>query len=97
MIQGNSDSFYHLKHICTFQELFFDCRLVVRRKSNKAFVRLIVKPREDVKIGSKVITAFTMHHVYTNTISSTVENKEPQKCNHRVKVFLSLGTLVGSE
>lgn len=71
--------------------------MVVRRKSNKAFVRLIVKPREDLSVGSEVITGFTMQHVYTNTIATTVENKEPQKFDHKVKVFVTLGVLVGSE
>lgn len=72
-------------------------RLVVRRKSNKAFVKLIVKPKENLSIGNEVVTGFTMQHVYTNTIATTVENKEPQKYDHKIKVFITLGVLVGSE
>lgn len=75
--------------------MFFS-RLVVRRKSNKAFIRLAVKPK-DLEIGTEVITGFIMQHVYTNTIATTVENKEPQKYDHKIKVFITLGVLVGSE
>lgn len=72
------------------------CRLVIWRKSNKAVVKLQVTPKEDLKIGDEVVTGFTMQHIYVNTIT-TVDNKEPQKCEHKVKVFLTLGNLVGSE
>jgi hypothetical protein len=72
-------------------------RLVVWRKSNKAFVKLLVTPKENLELNAEVVVGFTMQHIYTNTISTTVENKEPDKRNHNVRVFLTLGNLVGSE
>lgn len=75
--------------------MFNYCRLVVRRKSNKAFIRMVVKPKEDLEIGTQIVTGFTMQHVYTNTM--LIMNNEPQKCDHKIKVFLNLGQLVGSQ
>lgn len=72
-------------------------RLVVRRKSNKAFIKLSVKPKEDLSLGAEIVTGFVIQHVYTNTITTTVENKEPQKYDHKIKAFISLGVLVGSD
>lgn len=69
----------------------------MRRKSNKAFVRLSVKPAEGLTLGTEVVAGFTIQHVYTNTIATTVENKEPQKYEHKIKVFITLGVLVGPE
>ncbi|KAH0809413.1 hypothetical protein GEV33_013378 [Tenebrio molitor] len=74
-----------------------DPKLVVWRKSNKAFVKLLVTPKETLELNAEVVVGFTMQHIYTNTISTTVENKEPDKRNHNVRVFLTLGNLVGSE
>ncbi|KAK4883326.1 hypothetical protein RN001_006645 [Aquatica leii] len=71
-----------------------DPKIVVWRKSNKAVIKLQVTPNSDLNIGDEVTTAFTIQHIYINTIT-TVENKEPQKCEHKVKVFLTLGNLVG--
>lgn len=73
-----------------------DPKIVVWRKSNKAVIKLEVTPKEDAVIGEEVIAGFTMQHVYVNTIT-TVDNKEPQKYEHKVKVFVTLGKLVGSE
>ncbi|XP_018565105.1 dynactin subunit 4 [Anoplophora glabripennis] len=74
-----------------------DPKLVKWRKSNKAFVKLNVTPISDLSLNSEVVCGFIMQHIYTNTIASKVENKEPQKYDHKVKVFLHLGQLVGSE
>lgn len=65
------------------------------RKSNKVALKFKVTPSADLNIGEKVVIGFTMQHIYVNTIS-TVENKEPQKCEHQVQIFLSLGKCVGS-
>lgn len=70
---------------------------MVWRKSNKAFVKLAVTPNEGLELGTEIVAGFTMQHIYTNTIATTVENKEPDKHDHDVRVFLSLGNLVGSE
>ncbi|KAJ8939603.1 hypothetical protein NQ318_010610 [Aromia moschata] len=74
-----------------------DPKLVKWRKSNKAFIKLNVTPVVDLTLNSEVVCGFIMQHIYTNTIASKVENKEPQKYAHKVKVFLHLGQLVGSE
>lgn len=58
---------------------------------------MTVKPREHLSLGAEVITGFVMQHVYTSTIATTVENKKPQKYDHKIKVFINLGVLVGSE
>lgn len=104
MIQGTLITFKMTQSKCTFFANFiffillcYVFRLVVRRKSNKAFIKLIVKPRDDLSLGTEVVTGFIMQHVYTNTIATTVENKEPQKYDHNIKVFINLGVLVGSE
>ncbi|KAK5650079.1 hypothetical protein RI129_001113 [Pyrocoelia pectoralis] len=73
-----------------------DPKLVVWRKSNKAVIRLKIIPESDSKIGDEVVVGFIMQHVYVNTIT-TVDNKEPQKYEHKIKVFLKLGGLVGNE
>ncbi|CAG9823358.1 unnamed protein product [Phaedon cochleariae] len=74
-----------------------DTKLVKWRKSNKAYVKLNVTPKEDLGLNSDVVCGFTMQHVYTNTITGQMDKKEPQKYDHKVKVFLHLGKLVGSE
>lgn len=78
-----------------------DPKLVIRRKSNKAFIKLKVTPEKDLEIGSDVVCGFIMQHVYTNTITTTTpatssETKQPQKVLHKIKVFLQLGKSVGS-
>ncbi|XP_022912675.2 dynactin subunit 4 [Onthophagus taurus] len=73
-----------------------DPKLVIRRKSNKAVIKLIITPSDELKLGEEVIIGFVMQHVYTNTIP--IEKvKEPQKCEHKISVYLSLGNLVGSQ
>lgn len=72
------------------------CRLVIWRKSNKVALKLKVTPFESLNIGETVLIGFKMKHVYVNTIAA-IENKEPQKCDHFVKVFLDLGKTVGSD
>ncbi|CAG9864274.1 unnamed protein product [Phyllotreta striolata] len=74
-----------------------DPKLVKWRKSNKAFVRLTVTPDEGLPLNTEVNCGFVMQHLYTNTISGQLEKKEPQKYDHKVKVFLTLGVTVGSE
>lgn len=76
---------------------FFNFRLVKWRKSNKAFIRLKVTPKADLQLKSEVNCGFIMQHLYTNTIASKIENREPQKYDHKVKIFLHLGSIVGSE
>ncbi|KAG5879779.1 hypothetical protein JTB14_001796 [Gonioctena quinquepunctata] len=74
-----------------------DTKLVKWRKSNKAFIKLNVIPKEDLALNSEVVCGFIMQHVYTNAITGQMDKKEPQKYDHKVKVFLHLGQTVGSE
>ncbi|XP_028131036.1 dynactin subunit 4 [Diabrotica virgifera virgifera] len=74
-----------------------DTKLVKWRKSNKAFIKLRITPNGDLPINTEVVCGFVMQHIYTNAITGQLEKKEPQKYDHRVKVFLTLGKLVGSE
>lgn len=59
-------------------------------------LKLKVTPSSDLHNGDEVIVGFTLKHIYVNTIT-TAENKEPQKCEHNIKVFLTLGKIVGSD
>lgn len=70
--------------------------MVVWRKANKAVVKLQVTPKEGLESGDDAVIGFTMQHIYVNTIT-TVENKEPQKYEHKIKVFLTVGKVVGLE
>ncbi|KAJ3641470.1 hypothetical protein Zmor_027977 [Zophobas morio] len=72
-----------------------DPKLVVWRKSNKAFVKLLVTPKQGLALNTEIVAGFTMQHIYTNTIATTVENREPDKHDHNIRVFLTLGNLVG--
>lgn len=74
-----------------------DPKLVKWRKSNKAFIKLNITPDESLPLNAEVVCGFIMQHVYTNTITGQLEKKEPQKYDHKVKVFLTLGQTVGSE
>lgn len=74
-----------------------DTKLVKWRKSNKAFIKLNVTPNADLPLNTEVVCGFTMEHIYTNAITGQQEKKEPQKYNHKLRVFLTLGQLVGSE
>lgn len=67
------------------------------RKGNKAVIRLHVKPNEDEKIeeGEEIMVGFVMQYGYVNTIA-TLEHKEPQKLDLKIKLFLNIGKLLGS-
>lgn len=73
-----------------------DPRFIIRRKTNKVALRMKVTPSANLNIGDKVLIGFTMQHIYFNTITNS-ESKEPQKVDNSVKIFLTLGKLVGSE
>lgn len=72
-------------------------RLVKWRKSNKAFITLKVVPQNSLQLNSSVVGGFTMQHVYTNTIASKMENRESHKFNHKIKIFLQLGQIIGGD
>lgn len=74
------------------------CRLVVWRKGNKAVIKLHVTPHEDLK-GNKenqsIIIAFVMQYGYVNTFT-TLEHKAPKKLDLKVKLYLTVGNIVGN-
>ncbi|KAG5339367.1 DCTN4 protein, partial [Acromyrmex heyeri] len=73
--------------------IFF--RLVVWRKGNKAVIRLHVIPHDINKDNEdSIIVGFVMQHGYVNTIAA-LEHKSPQKVDVKVKLYLTVGQLVG--
>lgn len=72
-----------------------DPKLVVWRKGNKAIIRLHVTPHEDIDQDKSVIVGFIMQHEYLNTIAA-LEHKAPQKLDLKVKLYITVGDLVGS-
>ncbi|XP_014207927.1 dynactin subunit 4 isoform X2 [Copidosoma floridanum] len=75
-----------------------DPKLVIWRKGNQAIIRLHVLPciNENIAKENKlVVIGFVMQYGYVNTIA-TLEHKAPQKLDMKVKIFLTLGNLVGS-
>lgn len=64
------------------------------RKGNKAVIRLHVTPHDTNKNTDPIIIGFVMQHGYVNTIAA-LEHKSPQKVDVRVKLYLTVGQLVG--
>ncbi|XP_014468506.1 PREDICTED: dynactin subunit 4 [Dinoponera quadriceps] len=71
-----------------------DPKLVVWRKGNKAVIRLHVTPYENNENEEPITVGFVMQHGYVNTIA-TLEHKPPQKVDVKVKLYLTVGQLVG--
>lgn len=71
-----------------------DPKIVIWRKANKAAVKLVVTSHSDLSEGSEVIVGFEMHYTYVNTIAA-LEQKEPQKVDLKVKVFINVGKTLG--
>lgn len=73
-----------------------DPKLVVWRKAHKAVLRLHVTPYEIEQNGDdSVVVGFIMQYGYINTITGS-DNKGPRKLDLRVKVYLTLGKVVGA-
>ncbi|XP_076765937.1 dynactin subunit 4 [Xylocopa sonorina] len=74
-----------------------DPKLVVWRKDNKAVMKLHVTPHEDIQTndGQSVIIGFVMQYGYVNTITA-LEHKAPQKLDLKVKLYLTVGNIVGN-
>ncbi|ENN72400.1 hypothetical protein YQE_10944, partial [Dendroctonus ponderosae] len=70
-----------------------DPKHVVWRKSNKAFIKLLVVPNANLQANQDVVCGFSMEHIYTNILVATMENKQPQKSHHRVRIFFNLGKI----
>lgn len=60
-------------------------------------IKLLITPHEDLQAdGSQsVIIGFVMQYGYLNTIT-TLEHKAPKKLDLRVKLYLTVGNIVGS-
>lgn len=72
-----------------------DPKLVVWRKGNKAVISLQVTPHDTNENNEEPVTiGFVMQHGYVNTIA-TLEHKPPQKVDVKVKLYLTIGKLVG--
>ncbi|XP_018356233.1 PREDICTED: dynactin subunit 4 isoform X1 [Trachymyrmex septentrionalis] len=68
------------------------CALI--RKGNKAVIRLHVIPHDTNKDNEDpIIVGFVMQHGYVNTI--VLKQKSPQKVDAKVKLYLTVGQLVG--
>lgn len=70
---------------------------MIWRKGNKAVIKLHVTPHESIQESGNdsVIVGFVMQYGYVNTIT-TLEHKAPQKLDLQVKLFLSVGNIVGT-
>jgi dynactin-4 len=68
---------------------------VIWRKANKAAVKMVVIPQDSAMEAGEVLIGFVMKYAYVNTMA-TLEQKEPQKVDLKVKVFISVGKTVGS-
>lgn len=69
-------------------------RVVVWRKANKAAVKMVVVPQDLAIETGEVLVGFVMKYTYLNTMA-TLEQKEPQKVDLKVKVFINVGKIVG--
>lgn len=65
------------------------------RKANKAGVKMMVVPQDSAAETGEVLIGFVIKYTYVNTMA-TLEQKEPQKIDMKVKVFISVGKTAGS-
>lgn len=72
-----------------------DTKVVVWRKANKAAVKMVVIPLDSAMEAGEVLIGFVMKYTYVNTMA-TLEQKEPQKVDLKIKVFINVGKTVGS-
>ncbi|XP_031845474.1 dynactin subunit 4 [Nomia melanderi] len=75
-----------------------DPKLVVWRKGNKAVIKLHVIPHEDLKESKEnqsIIIAFVMNYGYVNTFAK-LEHTTPKKFDLKVKLYLTVGNIVGN-
>jgi hypothetical protein len=70
-------------------------RVVVWRKANKAAVKMVVVPVDSATEAGQVLIGFVMKYTYVNTMA-TLDQKEPQKVDLKIKVFINAGKTVGS-
>lgn len=71
-----------------------DPKVVVWRKANKAAVKMVVVPLDSATEAGQVLIGFVMKYTYVNTMA-TLDQKEPQKVDLKVKVFINAGKTVG--
>lgn len=71
-----------------------DPQVVIWRKCNKVGIRMLLTPSEHLSTGEMVKIGFLLNFTYTNTLSSTLENKQaPQVLPIDVKMFIDVGAL----
>jgi dynactin-4 len=67
----------------------------VWRKANKAAVKMAVVPLDSSAEAGEVLVGFVMKYTYVNTMA-TLEQKEPQKADLKVKIFITVGKIAES-
>ncbi|XP_076654804.1 dynactin subunit 4 [Halictus rubicundus] len=75
-----------------------DPKLVVWRKGNKIVIKVHVTPHkslEENEENESAIIGFVMQYGHVNTIT-TLENKAPKKLDLKVKLYLTIGNIVGN-
>ena len=65
------------------------------RKANKAAVKMTVIPQQSAIENGEVLIGFVMQYTYINTMA-TLEQKEPQKVDLKIKLYLNIGKVVGT-
>ncbi|XP_045466308.1 dynactin subunit 4 isoform X2 [Harmonia axyridis] len=77
------------------QNIQDDKKLIIWRKSNKAYVKCVATPNEENPIGTTIFVGLTISHIHTNIMGPAVDNKKLQKTEHKCKVVFNLGKSVG--
>lgn len=57
-------------------------------------IRLNVTPHNNENNEEPIVVGFVIQHGYVNTIAA-LEQKPPQKVDVRIKLYLTIGQLVG--
>lgn len=58
-------------------------------------MKMVVVPQDSATEAGEVLIGFVMKYTYVNTMA-TLEQKEPQKVDLKVKVFINVGKITGS-
>ena len=66
------------------------------RKGNKVAVKMKITPKNGIKNGEDAVFGFSMEYGYVNTMP-TLEQKQPQRAEIPVNLFISPGPLVSGE
>ncbi|XP_033325573.2 dynactin subunit 4 isoform X1 [Megalopta genalis] len=75
-----------------------DPKHIVWRKGNKTVIKIYITPHnslEEHKENEPIIIGFVMQYEHVNTIT-TLENKASKKLDLKVKLYLTVGNIVGN-